>query len=112
MEPQHFLPVLLLLFLILYQRRTENQTVIKRMIQAKKAGRRSDMQELAARFVGKECLIYTFNSQLTGRIREICGNAILLEDKNTVEAINLDFIVRIREYPTTRKGKKKSLVLD
>ena len=30
----------------------------------------------------------------------------------TLEAINLDFVIRIREYPKNKKGKKKSVVLD
>ena len=29
-----------------------------------------------------------------------------------IEAINLDFVIRIREYPRNKKGKKKSVVLD
>ena len=28
------------------------------------------------------------------------------------EAINLDFVLRIREYPKKKNGKKKSVVLD
>ena len=72
------------------------------------------MIELAKRFIGKECLIYAFdgNHQFTGIIREVTDGAILLENNNTLEAINLDFVIRIREYPKNKKGKKKSLVLD
>ena len=70
------------------------------------------MVELAKQFVGKACLVYTFQSQITGVIKEVSDGAILLENKGTVEAINLDFVVRIREYPTKKNGKKKSVVLD
>ena len=28
------------------------------------------------------------------------------------QAINLDFVIRIREFPKNKKGKKKSVVLD
>ena len=71
------------------------------------------MYELAQKFIGKECLIYTFNSsQLTGVIKEVNDGAILIENGDNLEAVNFDFIVRIREYPRKKNGKKKSVVLD
>ena len=70
------------------------------------------MLELAKRFIEKECIIYTFNNQLEGVIKEISGNALLIEKKGMLEAVNLDFVVRIREYPRNKKGKKKSVVFD
>lgn len=72
------------------------------------------MKELAKRFIDKECLITAFDSnhQFEGVIKKVSDNAILVEKKESVEAINLDFIIRIREYPRNKKGKKKSVVLD
>ena len=70
------------------------------------------MLELAKRFIGYECIIYTFSSQLTGIIKEVTDGAILIENGGASEAVNLDFIVRIREYPKKKNGKKKSLILD
>lgn len=61
----------------------------------------------------RKCLIYTFNSsQLTGVIKEVKEGAILIENGDTLEAVNFDFIVRIRGYPRKKNGKKKSVVLD
>ncbi len=72
------------------------------------------MIELAKRFIGKECIIYAFDSnhQFEGIIREVTDGAILIEKDEKLEAINLDFVIRIREYPRNKKGEKKSLVLD
>lgn len=71
------------------------------------------MTELAKRFIDKECLIYTFNgSQINGTVKEVGDGAILVESNGTVEAINIDFVMRIREYPKKKNGKKKSVVLD
>ena len=72
------------------------------------------MKALAKRFIDKECLITAFDSnhQFEGVIKEVSDNAILVEKKESVEAINLDFVIRIREYPRNKKGKKKSVVLD
>ena len=71
------------------------------------------MQELAKQLIGKECLIYTFNgTQLSGVIKEVVENAILIEKGDSTEVVNLDFVVRIREYPKKKNGKKKSIVID
>ncbi len=72
------------------------------------------MLELAKKFIDKECLIYAFDSshQFQGIIKEVSNGAILVENAGSLEAINLDFVIRIREYPKNKKGKKKSVVLD
>ena len=54
------------------------------------------MLELAKNFLNKEWLIYTFNSQIAGTITEVSPGAILIQCKDSMEAVNLDFIVRIR----------------
>ena len=72
------------------------------------------MKELAKKFVDKECLIYAFDSnhQFEGVIKEVSDGALLIEKDGKCEAINLDFVIRIREYPKNKKGKKKSVILD
>ncbi len=72
------------------------------------------MKELAKRFIDKQCLVYAFDSnhQFEGVIKEVTDGAILLEKNGKTEAVNLDFIIRIREYPRKKNGKKQSVVLD
>ena len=71
------------------------------------------MKELALRFLEKDCVIYAFNNQqFEGVIKEVTDGAILIEKDEKLEAINLDFVVRIREYPKNKKGKKVSVVID
>ena len=70
------------------------------------------MKELAKRFIDKECIIYTINNQITGIIKEVCDGALLIEKNSTIEAVSLDFITRIREYPRNKKGKNRSVILD
>ena len=67
------------------------------------------MKELAKRFIDKECLITAFDSnhQFEGVIKEVSDSAILVEKKEAVEAINLDFVIRIREYPKNKKRQEK-----
>ncbi len=72
------------------------------------------MIELAKKFIGKECLIYSFDGarQFQGVIKEISNSAVLVEKDDGIEAINLDYVIRIREFPKNKKGKKKSVILD
>ena len=100
---------LIVLLLIEYN----NKKLISQVIRRKKSAKgRIKMRELANKFVGKECLIYTLNSQITGTIKEVSNSGLLIENDNNVEVVNLDYVVRLREYPKNKKGKKKSVVVD
>ena len=72
------------------------------------------MKELAKKFIDKECVIYSFdgNHQYQGVIKEVTDGAILVETNGKIDALNFDFVIRIREYPRKKNGKKKSVVLD
>ena len=72
------------------------------------------MKELAKRFIDKECVITSFdgNHQYEGVIKEVTDGAILVEKDDKIEALNLDFVIRIREYPRKKNGKKKIIVAD
>ena len=62
------------------------------------------MKELATRFIGKECVIYFYDgSQQIGVINEVTDGAILVEKKDRLEAMNLDFVLRIKEAPRSKK---------
>ena len=86
----------------------------RKVIRKRNEQEKAEMIELAKRFIGKECIIYAFDSnhQFEGVIKEVSDGAILIEKDEKLEAINLDFVIRIREYPRNKKGKKKSVVLD
>ena len=68
---------------------------------------------IVKKFIGKKCIIYSLNdNQITGVIKEVSDGALLIEKDGNLQAVNLDFIVRIREYPTKKNGKEKSVILD
>ena len=59
---------------------------------------KKEMFELAKKFIEKECVIYTFEgNQYSGIVKEVSDGALLVERKGVTEAINLNFVVRIRE---------------
>ncbi len=105
-----YIPIFLLLIIIFITQRNE-KAVLKNVINKRKT-EDSEMFELAQKFINKECIIYTFNSQFTGTIKEVNEGGILIEKSGALEAVNFDFIVRIREYPKNKNGKKKSVILD
>lgn len=110
MDSAFFIIFIAIILFIVLKKQKENYTIIKLK---RKRGDKEEMLELAKNFIDKECIIYTFNgSSIQGTIKEISKNALLLETGNTAEAVNLDFVVRIREYPRKKNGKKKSVVLD
>ena len=104
--------VIFVLIVVLFVQHRNEKVWIKNHILKKNRKETIEMLELAKRFIEKECIIYTFNNQLVGTIKEIEGNALMIEKNGVLEAVNLDFVVRIREYPKKKNGKKKSVVLD
>ncbi len=73
------------------------------------------MKELAQKFIGKECLVYTVasdSSAVKGTVKEVTDNGLLIECDGNLQAVNLELVTRIREWPRKKNGKKKEIVLD
>lgn len=112
MNPATYIPIIILLLVLFLMFREQKRMVIKKLINKRRSEERVRMTELAKKFIDKECIIYTFNSQFIGTVKEVADGALLVENGGTLEAVNIDFVVRIREYPRKKNGKKKSVVLD
>lgn len=111
MEYYVWLPIFLLFFILWLQRRKREAAAIACVIHRKKQNRETTiMKELAKQFVGKECLVYTLtgsDSLIKGTVKEVTDGGIIVERPDGIEAVNLDYIARIREWPRNEKGKKK-----
>lgn len=107
-----YIILLIFLFIILYEQNKGRSAA--RHIQKKRSPKeRSEMRELAKQFIGKECLVYTITSaNVQGVLKGVTEGGLLVENKGAVEAVNLEYVVRLREYPKNKNGKKKSVVLD
>lgn len=114
MNLSYYIPIIFLFIILFILLRNRNAIIAKKAIKKRKTEDKTQMLELAKRFIDKECFIYAFDSnhQFQGTIKEVTDGAILLDNNGKLEAINLDFVIRIREYPTNKKGKKKSVVID
>lgn len=103
MNPSVYL--LLLLVCLIYLTTQRRNNYIAHFIQKKRGGQ-GKMVELAKQFLGKKCVFSMFNStQVSGILKEISGNAVLVEENGVCEAVNLDFVTRIREIPEKKKKK-------
>ena len=111
----YYVPFFLMLFLILMNRRRRRIAAVCKIIEQRKRKGVAFVEELAKRFIGKDCLVYTISdssSTVQGIIREVSDGGMLIEGKNGMQLVSLAFVTRIREYPTGKNGKKKSIVLD
>lgn len=70
------------------------------------------MKELAKNFIGKDCIIYSVtsgSSAVKGKITEVTDEGILVDCDGNLQALNLEYVVRIREWPRDKNGKKKTI---
>ena len=104
--------VLFLLFvtLFLWLRRRHRNVIAVRMMRRKRQSKREeriDMEEMARRFIGKNCTLQTFDSNaITGELLEVTAGAVLVRGKDGQEAaVNLDFILKILKVPEKKKNR-------
>lgn len=109
-----FLVVALLLLSLHRRKKRMLQAVMRRRNQR---GKRN-MNELLCEFIGKNCILYTLDAQVSGVVEEIGDKWVRLRAEPTkggsadVQVLNLDYITRVRLYPKNKKGKNVSVVLD
>ena len=71
------------------------------------------MSDIFMKYVGKDCLIYMANSSsniLECSVTSVNDNWLCVKTKDGDEIINFDYIIRIKEHPVNKKGKKKSVI--
>lgn len=71
------------------------------------------MSDVFNRYIGKDCVIYFSNyssSVMECRVVGVSDNWLITETKDGQEVINVDYIIRIKEHPLNKKGKKKSVI--
>ena len=111
--PYYFIPILVMFIIIFTTLKRNNLVAARGAIKNRKSEDKVQMLELAKKFIGKESLLYSFDGRrFDGIIKEIADGAVLIEKNGSLEAINLDFVIRIREYPKNKNGKKKSFIVD
>lgn len=104
-----FYLLIFVLFIPLFIDKKETSKYIE--ARTKKRNGDKEMQELAKRFIGKDVLINTVSSGTAdGILKEVVDNAIVVVKDGKESIINLDYVIRLREYPTNKKGKRAIVV--
>lgn len=98
--------IYLMLFMMLNRQKQDMVTTAHRLIKRKRNGERSQMEELARKFIEKNCIIATLNNQYSGVITEVADGAILVDNGKETSVINLDFVTCIREHKRKSKESK------
>ena len=105
--------ILLLLVIFLNNRRRRKITAIISVINRRKREKVSGkMEEAAKSYIGKDCIIYTVlgsEGTVKGIIKDVSGGTITVDSDGNTETVNLEFVVRIREWPKTKSGKRKTV---
>ena len=109
-----YIAVLVLIFVVIitWINQKKRLAVIKHIKNKKYNKENNAMKELAKQFIGKECIIYTVtgtDSVIKGIVKEVTDGGIVVEKKDGTEAVNLEYVTRIREWPRNSKGKKKQI---
>ncbi|MBE6771016.1 MAG: hypothetical protein E7547_02570 [Ruminococcaceae bacterium] len=71
------------------------------------------MNEIFCRYLNKDCVIYISNSAsnvIECNVTGVSDNWLTVKTKDGDEIINIDYIIRIKEHPVNKKGKKKSII--
>lgn len=110
----YMVPLAVVIFaIILWMALQRRAAAVRHILNMKKHSREnSAMKELAKQFIGKACIIYTVasvGSGIQGTIKEVSDGGLIVEKEDGVEAVNLEYVTRIREWPRNAKGKKKML---
>lgn len=63
------------------------------------------MTEIIRDYIGKECAVHTMDAQITGTLRHVSDGWLAIDTGRGPEAVNLEYVVRIRPTPK-RRGEK------
>lgn len=113
---EYFIIIFALYVLVIIPLTTRRRRIaaVRHVLKKKKHNKENNaMKELAKQFIGKECIIYTVTGTdpaIKGTIREVTDGGIIVEKKDGNEAVNLEYVTRIREWPRNTKGKKKPIL--
>ena len=99
-----YLPIWLLLFNMIIINNRKRKTILITKFFNRTEREKKEMFELAKRFIEKECNLYTFDGNgYVGVIKEVTEGALLIEKRGVTAAVNLNFVVKIKEIVKCKK---------
>ena len=110
-----WLVVLAWIFLLYLLRKRRRKSAAIRHVKYRKnseQGRKdiAIMKELLSRFMEKDVYIKLLDGHADGVVKEVSDNGVVLENKDGLQIVNLEYVMKVREYPY--KNGKRILILD
>lgn len=105
-----YLFLFILLFLVYLPRKKRRKCAANRIVN-RKGTERTVMKELASRFIGKDVYVKLLDGNADGIVKEVTDGGMVLENKNGLQVLNLNYIIKIREYPY-KNGKRATLLAE
>ena len=71
------------------------------------------MTDIFNKYIGKDCIVYISNggsSVIECNVTGVSENWLCIQTKDGDEVVNFDYIVRVKEHPVNKNGKKKSVI--
>lgn len=105
-----YIVLFLIVFLILYMNKRRNNLL--QILRIKRRKREKFMPHMIEKFIGKDCIINLGSGGTAdGIVKAVSEGWIEIEDKSgNSQVVNIDYISRIREYPTNKNGKRKVVI--
>ena len=91
----------IVLFIIIMQ--DNHRRTVRRIQNRKKRGRKSTMRQLIERFLGKEVKVASIVGTLRGVLTELSDNAVLIQCKDGMQVVNVDYIYSVNEIVPKKK---------
>lgn len=110
MEFNLILVVFFIIIVTLQNNKRKNAAITHHRLNHKET---EEMKEMAKKFIDKDCLVYTIASNseaVKGVIKEVSDSGLLVDLNGNLQAVNLEYVTRIQEWPTNSKGKKKNIL--
>jgi hypothetical protein len=86
---------------------------VRRIIRKRKEKGVKYMSDIFNKYIGKDCIVYISNGgsgMIECNVTGVSDNWLTVKTRDGEEAINFDYIVRIKEHPVNKNGKKKSVI--
>lgn len=98
-----YIAIFLILFVVFMQQCQHKQlTAARRIIANRKKGEKK-MTIILNGYEGENVTVYTLNDSVTGRIVEINEGWIKIDTGKEVSAVNLDYVIRVKERFVKKK---------
>lgn len=108
MESYYYVIIMLVILLILQRKKAKQ---IFTVLKIKRKRRGIKMASVIEKFIGKDCFINLGSGgSADGVVKSVTEGWVELENENgEIQAVNVDYISRIREYPRNKNGKRKTI---